>query len=210
MRKILLLAFAIIVFIHNALYASTVSGIVRDSRTNEPVIGAIVKIAGSGKGTKSRLDGSYKINGVSEGTITINVSSAGYQAYDSTIVLRSDAPDVTIDIALVYRSVKGQGVTVTAKAEHGSESEAQLTERNSDQVVSAVSARAIEISPDINVANVSQRVAGVTMTRTTTGDAQYAIIRGMDKRYNYTSVNGIKIPSPDNKNSYVPLDIFPS
>jgi hypothetical protein len=32
----------------------------------------------------------------------------------------------------------------------------------------------------------------------------------MDKRYNYTLVNGIKIPSPDNKNRYVPLDIFPS
>lgn len=32
----------------------------------------------------------------------------------------------------------------------------------------------------------------------------------MDKRYNYTLVNGIKIPSPDNKYRYVPLDIFPS
>jgi hypothetical protein len=30
------------------------------------------------------------------------------------------------------------------------------------------------------------------------------------KRYNYTLVNGIKIPSPDNKYRYVPLDIFPS
>lgn len=32
----------------------------------------------------------------------------------------------------------------------------------------------------------------------------------MDKRYNYTLVNGVKIPSPDNKNRFVPLDIFPS
>jgi TonB-dependent receptor len=32
----------------------------------------------------------------------------------------------------------------------------------------------------------------------------------MDKRYNYTLVNGIKIPSPDNKNRFIPLDIFPS
>jgi hypothetical protein len=31
----------------------------------------------------------------------------------------------------------------------------------------------------------------------------------MDKRYNYTLVNGIKIPSPDNRFRYVPLDIFP-
>jgi hypothetical protein len=32
----------------------------------------------------------------------------------------------------------------------------------------------------------------------------------MDKRYNYTLINGIKIPSPDRDNRYVPLDIFPS
>ena len=43
-----------------------------------------------------------------------------------------------------------------------------------------------------------------------TGDGQYAIIRGMDPRYNTTLINGIKIPSPDNKQRYVPLDIFPA
>lgn len=32
----------------------------------------------------------------------------------------------------------------------------------------------------------------------------------MDKRYNYTLVNGVKIPSPDDKNRYIPLNIFPS
>ncbi len=32
----------------------------------------------------------------------------------------------------------------------------------------------------------------------------------MDKQYNTTLINGIKIPSPDNKNRYVPLDIFPA
>src|SRR5437868_5505655 len=32
----------------------------------------------------------------------------------------------------------------------------------------------------------------------------------MDPRYNTTLINGIKIPSPDNKQRYVPLDIFPA
>jgi len=65
--------------------------------------------------------------------------------------------------------------------------------------------------PDITAAGALQRISGVTMQRTSnSGEAQYAIIRGMDKRYNYTLVNGIKIPSPDNKNRYVPMDIFPS
>ena len=53
-------------------------------------------------------------------------------------------------------------------------------------------------------------MSGVTMERNSSGEGQYAFLRGMDKRYNYTLVNGLKIPSPDNKNRFVPLDIFPS
>ncbi|HXC06043.1 MAG TPA: TonB-dependent receptor, partial [Bacteroidia bacterium] len=60
------------------------------------------------------------------------------------------------------------------------------------------------------VGNVLQRISGVTVEKTSSGEGRYAIIRGMDKRYNYTLVNGVKIPSPDNKNRFVPMDIFPS
>ena len=82
--------------------------------------------------------------------------------------------------------------------------------QRSDKILNAVSARTIEVSPDITVANVMQRVSGVSVERSNNGEAQYPIIRGMEKRYISTLVNGIKIPSPDNKNRYVPLDIFPA
>lgn len=189
-------------------FSAVVKGTITDLKTKEPIIGATIKITTTGKGAKSRLDGSYQINDVADGNITLHVHATGYVDADTTIVIAG--ADVTLDIAISYKTYRGEELTVRGKAENGSEAEAQLRERNSDQVVSTVSARSIEISPDVNVANVSQRVAGVSMTRTTTGDAHYAIIRGMDKRYNYTTVNGIKIPSPDNKNQYVPLDIFPS
>ena len=55
-----------------------------------------------------------------------------------------------------------------------------------------------------------QRISGVSIERGSSGDGQYAIIRGMDKRYNTTLINNVKIPSPDNRNRYVPLDIFPA
>src|ERR1700744_4915457 len=64
--------------------------------------------------------------------------------------------------------------------------------------------------PDVTVANVLRRVSGVTVDRGDNGEGRYPVIRGMDKRYNYTLVNGIKIPSPDDKNRYVPMDMFPS
>ena len=41
------------------------------------------------------------------------------------------------------------------------------------------------------------RVSGITVQRSSSGEGRYAIIRGMNQRYNSTLVNGIKIPSPD-------------
>jgi outer membrane cobalamin receptor len=87
---------------------------------------------------------------------------------------------------------------------------AREMEKSAMNVINVMSARSIEVSPDMTVANVIQRMSGVTLERNSSGDGQYALLRGMDKRFNYTLVNGIKIPSPDNKNRFVPLDIFPS
>ena len=68
----------------------------------------------------------------------------------------------------------------------------------------------MEVSPDINAANVLQRMRGLTIQRNGGGDDAYAIIRGLDPRYNNTLINGIKVASPDEKNRFVPLSIVPS
>lgn len=85
---------------------------------------------------------------------------------------------------------------------------ARRTEQVAPSIVNVVSAQAIQTSLDTQVANVLQRVSGLTLERSTSGDDRYAIVRGMDKRYNYMLVNGIKIPSPDPYNRYMPLGIF--
>ena len=64
--------------------------------------------------------------------------------------------------------------------------------------------------PVSEIANVMARVSGVSVERGNTGDGQYVIIRGMDPRYSTTLIDGVKSPSPDNAERYVPLDIFPA
>ena len=118
--------------------------------------------------------------------------------------------DTEIVIPLKSDDVVLEGVTVIANNPGRTEAGARGIERAAMNVVNVMSAKAIELSPDITVANVIQRMSGVTIERNSSGEGQYAILRGMDKRYNYTLINGVKIPSPDNKNRFVPLDIFPS
>ena len=97
-----------------------------------------------------------------------------------------------------------------ARTQKNSETSARFTEKSALQVVNVVSAQTIELSPDLTIANVVQRMSGVTIEKNSTGEAEYAIVRGMDKRYNYTLINGIKIPSPNNKHRFIPLSMFPS
>jgi TonB-dependent receptor len=190
--------------------AATIKGVVTDVKSQEPLAGVKVSLVGSGLGAVTGLDGSYTIKRVPTGTYTIK---AVYSSYETiTLPLTIDADDQVFkqNFGMTEHTVHGSETVITADAENGSDISAQQKIANSDNVINAVSARSIQISPDLSVAEVSQRVSGVTLTRNSTGDAQYAIIRGMDQRYNYTTINGIKIPSPDNKDNYVPLDIFPS
>ena len=50
-----------------------------------------------------------------------------------------------------------------------------------------------DLIPLIKVANALQKVSGVTIEKSGSGEARYPIIRGMEKRYINTLVNGIKV-----------------
>lgn len=123
-------------------------------------------------------------------------------------VLKEDTPPLAF--YLLSKSIQLMEVSIKSKGAGSSDGEARRIEQNASQVMNIISGKAIELSPDLTVANVMQRVSGVSLERNSNGDGQYAILRGMDKRYNYTLVNGVKLPSPDNKYRYIPLDIFPS
>lgn len=190
--------------------AASLKGQVTEA-SGEPATGAVISLSGSTPLQEmAGLDGSFHFSNLPEGTYTIAVHYLGYQAYNTDITLSTDQ-----ELALNIKLEKDNGrqlteVTIGGKKDGGSEQTARTMEQKADQVMNIVSAKAIQISPDLTVANVIQRVSGISIERNSNGDGQYAILRGMDKRYNYTMVNGVKIPSPDNKYRYVPLDIFPA
>lgn len=192
----------------NGFATDLLKGVIRDSKTKEELIGATVIVKEiDGKAGITGLDGSFLIKGIPSGKqITLLCSYVGYEPGVLTIVPAGDH----YEIFLQQNQVELQGVTVMGKMSKNTDLGARFMEKQSFNVMNVVSARSIETSPDLTVANVLQRVSGVTMERNNSGEGQYAILRGMDKRYNYTLVNGVKIPSPDNKNRYIPLNIFPS
>ena len=184
-----------------------IKGKVLDASTGDEITGAAIILKDNPeKWAVSGLDGSFSMQLESDTEHVILCSLIGYKdaelSYSPTrepMVIRLQPDTIMLD-----------GATVSAENKGKTEAGARAIEKTSLSVMNVMSARAIELSPDLTVANAIQRMSGVTVERNSSGEGQYAILRGMDKRYNYTLVNGVKIPSPDNKNRFVPLDIFPS
>ena len=189
--------------------AHTVDGIVKDNRTGEPLIGSVVEVKELPNiKTTTGLDGSFKLSELPDkGRYTLVVRYISYKTREVPIEV-SDKGAVTIALDEDLRELSE--VVVKGHKEYHSDRSAIDMEKTAGTVLNVMSQQSIQLSPDVNVASVLQRVSGVTMERDVSGEASYAILRGMDKRYNYTLVNGVKIPSPDDKNRYIPLNMFPS
>jgi len=189
--------------------AAKISGKITDSQNGELLVGASIVLQPGNFQASSGLDGSFTINHVPEGEYILEVVYIGYERAKQEVAVKEGEEKITINITMVLSDASTEEVVVTAEND-GSDFHARSLEKESGNVLNVVSAKQIQLSPDITVANVIQRVSGLSIERNASGDPQYAIIRGMDKRYNNTLINGVKIPSPDNENRYVPLDIFPA
>jgi len=192
--------------------AQTIKGSVTDVKNNETLIGANVYIEKDDfkQNTTVKLDGAYIFKNVPSGVYKLHVSFVGYKTTKEYTVEVTRQNTATLNIAMADNSTTLSEVAVTEHLNKESDRSARSDEKNSKNTINVVSAQSIAISPDVLVSNVLSRVSGISIDRSNTGDAQHVIIRGMDKQYNTTLINGIKIPSPDNKNRYVPLDIFPA
>jgi TonB-dependent receptor len=193
-------------------YAATIKGHIKDAKNNEDIIGAIIcDKSNASIGAATDFDGNYSIKNIPIGKYALVVRYIGYTEQIKHIDITNENETYMLDFSIEPDTV-AEEIVITGLHSYGAESDttARKAEQNADNVINVVSAQTIQLLPDITVANVLQRVSGVSIERSSNGDGRYAIVRGMDPRYNYTLVNGIKIPSPDNKNRYVPLDLFPS
>lgn len=213
MKRFLPLLFINILFASFAYAGGIVKGIVVDKQNNDPLIGATIKIENKKTGFKAAisagLDGTFTFKNLPAGTYEVEGKYVSFKDEEKKVEV-TDGGITTVRLALESKGNDLKEVSIRGRVGNGTDQAARRVEQRSDQVLNAVSSRTIEVSPDITVANVTQRVSGVSVERSSNGEAQYPIIRGMEKRYISTLINGVKIPSPDNKNRYVPLDIFPA
>ncbi len=184
-----------------------VVGKVVDAEQGVPVAGAVVELVGlaTPRRTTTAIDGRYAFAEVPPGEVGVRVRMIGYGPKLVTGVKVPPSGVATQDIVLNAETVQLEELNVTAEAERGSVADALNEQKNSVGVMNAVTAEQIARSPDGDAAAAVQRVSGVTVQ-----DGKYVFVRGLGERYTTTSLNGVRIPSPEPERKVVPLDMFPS
>ena len=163
------------------IYAQTIKGTVVDSRSGEPLVGASITIKGTTYKAIVKLDGSFLMKSVAPGTYELTIAYVGFQTetFEKFTLTKNGIKD--INIKLHEASTKLTDVTVVSASNKESDNFARRLERTAEPVINVMSAKTIQLLPDITVANALQRVSGVTIEKSGSGEARYPIIRGMEK-----------------------------
>ena len=197
-------------FISLAVFAqSSVKGKIFNTSSGKGLEGAFVSIKNTAYRTETGKDGSFVLKNIPAGKFEIAAEYVGFTAASKKIEVKPNS-EAEVNITLTQQSEELENVTVFGKMNRESESSSRVSEKNANNITNVISARAMERSPDINAANVLQRMSGVTLQKNSGADEAYSIIRGMEPRYNNTLINSVKISSPDEKSRFVSLNIVPS
>ena len=188
----------------NIMFAGDVSGRVSDAKSGDFLPGANVVLDGTNYGVSSDRSGMFKINNVPEGSYTLKVTYIGYGDYSETITIASESMIVNISLSVDYVAMEAVNVTGLSQGQ----AKALSQQRSAGNIKNVVSRDQMEKFPDQNVADVLQRLPGIAL-ESDHGEGRYVQIRGAEATLNTTTINGVKVPSPEDVRK-ISLDIIPS
>ena len=191
------------------LSVSKIHGMVFDTFDGSPLSKAIISIKGANLSTVTDLNGNYSFSRVPSGIWEMNCKAAGYEEMIWPITL-TGKKIITHDFILLPLNKLLPEVTVKGYADPGSSKYALHLQKAAGQIIEIVPEEVIERSTDLTIADVTRRVNGLSVNKDRAGESDRTIIRGIDPKYNYTLVDGVKIPSPGDRSRYIPLSLFPA
>lgn len=182
----------------------SLSGIVTDKQTGEPLPGATVKIDNSSKGASTGLDGKFFIQDIRQEKISFTVSYIGYQEQKLEQDFIGDK-NPYLAIRLEPASTQLQQVQITDQAE--GQVKAMIEQKTAANIKNVVSSEQLERFPDMNAAEAMQRIPGITLQRDQ-GEGRYVQLRGTPPELTNFNINGEQIPSPEGGVRYVGMDVI--
>jgi hypothetical protein len=129
-------------------------------------------------------------------------------SYATRVVERVEvkAGEVTrVNVVLSPEAIQQKEVVVEEKASRTTEASLLNQQRRAASMGDAVGKEQISKTADSDAGEVLTRVTGLTVV-----GGKYVYVRGLGERYSATSLNGVRISSPEPNKRVVPLDLFPA
>ncbi len=184
----------------------SIKGTIKDSKTQEALVGATVSIQGTTTGSIADAEGNFLLGKVPAGKHTIQFTFIGYTTKTISEVT-VEAGKTTLINTLLDEDAGAQLQEVVVTAQRASNTDvAVITEiKKIEQVAVGISAQQISRSQDRDAAQVMRRVPGVSIN-----DDRFVLIRGLQERYNTVMINDVITPSTEVDVRSFSFDMIPS
>lgn len=206
---ILLAAFAVLAGLSATVRAQDtgrISGRVTDATGEVPFQDARVELDRPGHSTVTGRDGRFVLPGITAGEHAVTVSYVGAETVrrDVTVVA---GETVAVDIRIGEDVARLDNLLVVGQA--AGQAAALSRQREATNVKTVVASDFIGQFPDQNVAESLQRIPGLSVARDQ-GEGRFVVIRGLDSGFNSTTINGVRVPGPEDDTRAVNLDVIGS
>lgn len=182
-----------------------IAGKVVDKKTGEELIGVSVSVEGTSTGATTDFEGKFVISNLKPGAYSLIISYVSY-AKKSIKNVEVKAGEITsLSIALEPVSNDLTEVVVQGTLKRENSSALLIQQKKSVSISDGISADMIKRTPDATTGDVMKRVSGTSIQ-----DNKFAVIRGLNDRYNTAYINGAPLPSSESDRKAFSFDIFPS
>jgi hypothetical protein len=183
-----------------------ITGKVINAGSSSALDGATVVLIEKNKTDKADQNGNFSFGKLEPGTYSIKCSYAGHETKTVEDIVVKNGENTVIAISLQEKS--GTGVTVTTtrvKAVTETVASLLVVQKASANVMDGITSQQIKTTPDRTASDVFKRVSGASIQ-----DDRFAVIRGLNDRYNAAFINGAPLPSTESDRKAFSFDIFPS
>ena len=183
----------------------TIKGVITDQETGGFLPEANVILEGTKHLAITDNSGEYRIYNVPPGTYTLKVSYIGLEDYSSEVTLTASGETLDFSFAMMPSFEMLQEVSL--KGARFGQSKALNNQKESSNIKNVISEEQIQSFPDLNTAEVMQRVPGVTIQRDM-GEGRFVAMRGTSPRLTNVVINGQQTAFSNGETRVVELDVI--
>jgi hypothetical protein len=183
-----------------------IQGTVIDSETAEGLPSAQVELIETSEKQLSDFDGLYKFSKLAPGVYSIKIAYPGFPVKTITEIQVKQGEVITIDVTMAPEKLDSvPEVVITAKRITDTDAGVVLKQKNAASVGDGMSSQTIARSTASSTSDVVKMVSGASIV-----DNKFAVIRGLNDRYNAAFLNGAPLPSSESDRKAFSFDMFPA